>query len=223
MILDTILGAVLGLVPCCMVGFIPAMMFLVALVVVVYALKAKGRFDGAVKAFASETGLEFFRYSKVDDPQARGEYRSRKVLLDVYAIRVEGYTGTDERDQSFNTYYTRAQAWHKGALKDDIHVSRRGIKTRLDKMLAGRKEMNLGVNAEFDRMYMVSGKDEETARLILAPQAQNTMVSLNRHLREVVIDKENVSCAMIGRITDKGKLRSLLDLACDLAEEAQKR
>ena len=69
---------------------------------------------------------------------------------------------------------------------------------------------------------MVTATSEDKAKQLLDADIQAKMLEVNLHLREVLVEKEYARCLMIGRIGDKVKMKKLLDLACDIAERAEK-
>jgi len=194
--------------------------FLVFILIIVVAIKNAGDYEKALKALAAKNGLETRKYSKMEPTTAEGQYRGRKVVVDVMMVHTE--SGDMDNERGFDTPYTRAQAALKKSVDYQLLVKREGVQTKLDKVFKHAKDIEIGLNAEFDKKFMVTSTSEEKAKQLLDSEVQNKMLEVSLHLREVLVEKENVMCLMIGRIGDENKLQKLLDLACDLAEKAEK-
>ena len=212
--------AVLG---CCVGGvMLPAalLFFLVFVVVIVLGVKNSGDYERALKALAAEGGLEVRRFSRIEPSRAEGECRGRKVLVDVMMVHTE--SGDMDNEKGFDMPYTRAQASLKRAANYQLLVKREGVQTKLDKAFKHAKDIEIGLNKEFDRKFMATATSEGKVRELLDSEIQGRMLEINLHLREVLVEGESVRCLMIGKMGDKVKLKKLLDLACDLAEKAEK-
>ena len=206
----------------CCVGFIGSVfvfMLLVIAAVIVSSSKAKASFRDAVKTVSQDLGLAFIESGA--DVRAEGELRGRKVLVDMIQVHVE--SGDLDGGRGFDVTYTRAQASRVGGLEERILVKREGVQTKLDKMFKVAKDIELGINSEFDRRYMVLCDDVGASRAVLDAGVQSRMVGLSSHLREVLLEKEYSRCLMIGLVGDKGLLMGLLDLAVDIAEKSERR
>jgi hypothetical protein len=218
-VIDSLLSLVLSLVPCCILGAIPAGFIAIAAALLMVSSRVKAGFGKGLGSLAAECGLEMRGLGKSESPRAEGVYRGRKVLVEMMTVEVGSSGMDDERPMRVN--YTKAQAWHKGKVNRML-VRRESIKCRMEKTFAGAKDVELGLDAAFDKAYMVSVADEAQAKLVFDAGIQATMVSLSRLLREVLVEGDGARCLMIGVVSDPKELRRLLELAVDIAELAEK-
>jgi hypothetical protein len=218
------MGAVESLIrlPCILcIGLFAVCFFALFFGLLAYSLKLKGRYEESMKALALELGCQHRKDGALAEPAVEGEYRGRHLLVQAYTLRKHHGTGVDK--EYYNVTYTRAEVPHKGSA-GGITVRRNNLNLKMEKAfidIEGDKKVETG-NAEFDKKYTVYGKDQNAVRGLLDVDVQQRMMETSKYLRNVYVEKDKVSCDMLGHVADKEQLRKLADLAVELAEKADK-
>lgn len=208
---ESVLGLVLGMVPCCALLAIPSFFVGVAVLLIYVASKRRRGYESVLKELALETGGEFMKGDVSSTPTLGGEYKGRRFLIDT-AVRAH----EDADGRTVTTYYMRFQLWHKGRLAGDIAVSREGLFSGLGKAL-GRQDIQIG-NEDFDRAFMVSGKDEAEVRRLLDAEVQGKFLESRLPM---TVTADRVCFERAGVIESKQEILRVLDFMGYLAGRAE--
>lgn len=190
--------------------------FAIFIAVLVYSFKAMGRYRKVLEEFAAEIGCRFEKGGALKEPTVSGVYRGRKVELFAYTQTKHHGSGVDK--ENYSVTYTRASAYHGRALPQPITILRKGPLT-WGSGIAGVKKA--GISPGFDEKYETQTADESAAKEIIDVDVQQKMLSISIYLRRIFISGDTVACEASAHVSDKQKLRQLLDLSVDIADRLE--
>lgn len=210
-VVESVLGFLFALVPCCCVGAIPLFFVLIVVVIIMFAMKQRRRYEDSLKSLALELGGEFKKGSTFSNPTLGGEIESRKFYIDSFSRTVERM-----HDKHETTWYQRIQLWHTRPLAWQVSISREGLFSGLAKTL-GRQDIQTG-NPEFDKTFIVQG-DETMAKKLLDVDVQHRMLEAKTPV-SVLPDRVYYDSSITA--TEKDKILAILKLMSYLADKAEK-
>jgi len=197
------------LATCCGIGILAAIFGTIMAILLIWGYISQKRLQAFMKDLALSLGCKY------ENNAITGEYRNHRISIDYPVRQHTHYTGKGTRTDT--TYYTRIQVSHKGQIDGQIEVYKQGFLSTIGKAL-GMQDIQVG-NREFDKTFIVKGKNEARVKQILDPEVQQKMLQLKIPL---VIKPDQIFHEVEGQNKDKQKIIDTLSLMTQLAENTEK-
>jgi hypothetical protein len=167
---------------------------------IIWGVTAKRKRDTAWRQLAAEIGANFVDGGFMHSSKVQMPFKQWTITLYTYSIS----SGDDS-----STTYTRLSAPVQGTQAFQFTLLRKNIVTKIDHAL-GAKEIVTG-DGEFDRAFVVRGKDDAKVRALFAHPRICQLYLAERSLSGS-LNKNVLSLDVTGEIKDVERLKNFFEM-----------
>jgi len=167
--------------------------------------KTKGRWV----VLAKRLGIDVAKGRRFNERTSlHGIYRNHPIRIYIDTVRSGKYS----------TDYTVVDVDFDSKCKIDMAMYKKAFSAKLAEKL-GAQDVKLG-NSQFDKKYMLKGKNEEAIREILNQEIQEKIIGIGDC--NLKMAGGNASFRQKGNIKDIDKLNSVIDVTIEIVENAER-